>query len=88
MIFEYIRLAFATFLVLLPGKLVARALGRRSTSAALAWSLACIFVAWSAVFILHRSIHLALIVLLLIGVCALVARRFTREPGSQSEPGS
>ena len=73
MILEYIRLAFATFLVLLPGKLVARALGRRSVSAALAWSLACIFVAWSAVFILHRSIHLALALLLVIGVLAALS---------------
>jgi len=77
-ILEYIRLAFATFLVLLPGKLVARALGRRSASAALAWALACVFVAWSAVFILHRSIHLALVILLVIAVGALVAGRFTR----------
>jgi hypothetical protein len=75
LILEYIRLAFATFLVLLPGKLVARALGRRSLSAALAWSLACVFVAWSAVFLLHRSIHLALAILLVIAIGALVALR-------------
>jgi len=73
-ILEYIRLAFATFLVLLPGKLVARALGRRSMSATLAWSLACVFVAWSAVFVLHRSIHLALVVLAVIAVGAAFKR--------------
>jgi hypothetical protein len=56
--------------VLLPGKLVARALGRRSLSAALAWSLACVFVAWSAVFLFHRSIHLALAILAAIAVLA------------------
>jgi hypothetical protein len=72
-ILEYVRLAFATFLVLLPGKLVARALGRRSLSAALAWSLACVFVAWAAVFLLHRSIHLALVVLAAIAVLSAVA---------------
>ncbi|HEV2592450.1 MAG TPA: hypothetical protein VGU02_11210 [Gaiellaceae bacterium] len=75
MILDYIRLAFATALVLLPGKLVARALGQRLMSATLAWSLACVFVAWSAVFILHRSIHLALVVLLAIAVGAAFKRR-------------
>ena len=88
MILEYIRLAFATLLVLLPGKLIARALGQRLLSATLAWSLAAVFVAWSAVFILHRSIHLALLVLLVIAVAALIGRRFTHEPGSRREPGS
>ena len=75
MILEYVRLAFATVLVLLPGRLVARALGRRSMSATLAWSLAAVFVAWAAVFVFHRSIHLALVVLLLVAICALVAPR-------------
>jgi hypothetical protein len=38
MIGEYLRLAFATGVVLLPGFLVARALGQRSVSASLAWA--------------------------------------------------
>ena len=72
---DYLRLLLATFVVLLPGALIARALGQRLVSAAFAWGLAAIFVAWAAVFLFHRSIHLALVVLLLIGIGALVAGR-------------
>ena len=72
---EYLRLAFGTAVVLLPGVAVARALGQRSASATLAWALACVFVAWAAVFTLHRSIHLAVVVLAVLGVAALVAGR-------------
>jgi hypothetical protein len=83
----YLRLAFGTLCVLAPGWAVARALGRSSVSAVLAWTMASVFVAWAAVFTLHRSIHLAVAVLALIFVGALVAQR-THEPGSRSEPGS
>jgi hypothetical protein len=83
----YLRLAFGTACVLAPGWAVARALGTRSASAVLAWTLASMFVAWAAVFTLHRSIHLAVVVLVLIFVAALVGKRFTHEPGSRSEPG-
>jgi hypothetical protein len=69
---DYLRLAFATIVVLLPGWLVARALGQRLLSATLVWGLAAIFVAWAAVFAFHRSIHLALAVLLLIAIAAAV----------------
>jgi hypothetical protein len=74
-VIEYLRLAFGTVVVLLPGVAVARALGQRSTSATLAWALACIFVAWTAVFALHRSIHLAVVVLAALLVAALLVRR-------------
>ena len=69
----YLRLAFGTLCVLAPGWAVARALGQRSVSAVLAWTMASVFVAWAAVFTLHRSIHLAVVVLALIFVGALVA---------------
>ena len=72
---EYLRLAFGTVVVLLPGMAVARAFGQRSTSATLAWALGCIFVAWTAVFALHRSIHLAVVVLVVVLLAALVVRR-------------
>jgi hypothetical protein len=76
---EYLRLAFATLLVLLPGWLVARALGQRSTSAAMAWAFACIFVAWAVVFVVHGTIWLAVGVLAAIGVAAgLVILRWPR----------
>ncbi len=72
---EYLRLAFGTFVVLVPGIAVSRALRMRSVAAAFAWSLACVFVAWAAVFALHRSIHLAVAVLAVITVAALIAGR-------------
>jgi len=68
----YLRLAFGTACVLAPGWAVARAFGQRATSAMLAWALACVFVAWTAVFVLHRSIHLAVAVLAVLFVTALV----------------
>jgi hypothetical protein len=76
---EYLRLAFATLLVLLPGRLVARALGQRSTSATVVWAFACLFVAWAAVFVVHGTIWLAVGVLAAIGVAAgLVVLRWPR----------
>ena len=73
MIGDYLRLALATWLVLLPGRLVARSLGQRSTAARLAWSFAVIFVAWAVVFVVHGTISLALLVLVLVGLGALLA---------------
>jgi len=83
----YLRLAFGTLCVLAPGWAVARALGQRGASVVLAWTLASVFLAWTAVFTLHRSIHLAVVVLAAIFVGALVVAR-RREPGSLGEPGS
>jgi len=83
----YLRLAFGTLCVIAPGWAVARAVGQRSVSAVLAWTMASIFVAWAAVFTLHRSIHLAVAVLALILLVALIVRH-RREPGSHREPGS
>jgi hypothetical protein len=73
-VIEYLRLAFGTVVVLLPGMAVARAFRQRSTSATLAWALACVFVAWTAVFAFHRSIHLAVVVLAVLFVAALVVQ--------------
>lgn len=85
----YLRLAFGTAAVLLPGWAVARALGQRSMSAVVAWVLATVFVAWATVFTLHRSIHLAVAVLAMILVVALLVRWRRREPGSAArQPGS
>lgn len=83
----YLRLAFGTLCVLAPGWAVARAFGRRGVSAVLAWTLASVFVAWTAVFTLHRSIHLAVAVMAAIFVSALIVKRL-HEPGSLREPGS
>jgi hypothetical protein len=70
---EYLRLAFATWLVLLPGRLVARSLGQRGSSPSLAWSFAALFLAWAVVFTIHGSIWLAAGILAGIGIVALVA---------------
>ena len=67
---EYLRLAFATVVVLLPGI----ALGR-SVSAILAWTMAAVFAAWAIVFAVHSNIRLAVILLAIFFVAALFARR-------------
>ena len=85
---DYLRLAFGTTIVLLPGFALARALGQRSVSAVFAWSLGAAFVAWAVVFTVHSNIKLAVLVLAVITVGALALGRRTREPCSKSEPGS
>ena len=67
---EYIRLAFGTLLVLLPGL----ALGR-TMSEVVAWTMGALFVAWATVFTVHSNIELAALVLLAVFVAALMARR-------------
>ncbi len=70
MIGEYLRLAFATVIVLLPGFLIARALGQRSVSAGLAWAFFALFAAWAVVFAVHGTIRLAAGILAGTGVAA------------------
>ena len=67
---EYLRLAFGTVLVLLPGL----ALGR-TMSEAVAWAMGALFVAWAVVFTVHSNIEGAALVLLLLFVAALAVRR-------------
>jgi hypothetical protein len=83
-VIEYLRLAFGTVAVLLPGAAVARAFGHRSMSATLTWGLGCIAIAWAAVFTLHRSIHLAVAVLAVFAVAGLIAARKRRPVESAS----
>ena len=47
---EYLRLAFGTFVVLLPGWPSPGRCGQRSVAATFAWALAALFVAWAVVF--------------------------------------
>ena len=81
----FLRLGAATLVVLLPGRLIARALGLRSTSATLAWSLAALTVALGAVFLIRSSFALALWILLAITLGALFLPR--REPGPRRSRG-
>ncbi len=71
-IWLFLRLGAATLVVLLPGWLIARALGLRSTSATLAWSLAALTLALGVVFAARASFVLGLFVLLALGLAALV----------------
>ena len=79
---EYLRLAGATAVVLLPGALIARAAGTRSTAATFVFGLAAVFAAWAVVFTVHGDVMLALWILAAIGVAAFVAglRRPLRVP--------
>ncbi|HEU5372056.1 MAG TPA: hypothetical protein VFU51_06680 [Gaiellaceae bacterium] len=67
---EYLRLAFGTILVLLPGL----ALGR-TVSEVLAWTMGAVFAAWAVVFAVHSNIRLAVILMAVLLVVAVVARR-------------
>ena len=80
-----LRLALATAVVLAPGWSVARALGVRSVSATLAWSLAALFGALAVTFLVGGSLTLTLVLLLGVGVVALYAGR--RAPRGERAPG-
>jgi hypothetical protein len=77
-VIDYLRLAFGTIVVLLPGYAVARALGQRSVSAIFTWALAAAFVAWAVVFTVHSNIKLVVLILAAITVGALIAGRRRR----------
>jgi hypothetical protein len=70
MLFLYLKLAFATAVVLAPGWLVARTLGVRSASAALAWSLVAVFAALALTFALGSTLTLTLVVLAIVALAA------------------
>jgi hypothetical protein len=67
----WLRLAAATLVLLLPGRLVARALGRPGASGALAWSCAIVAAALAFTFAVHASLDLTLALVLVAGVVAL-----------------
>jgi len=52
----WLRLAAATLVLLVPGRLVARALGRRSGSATLTWSLAAVAAALAVMPDVERTV--------------------------------
>jgi hypothetical protein len=69
----YLKLAAATVVVLVPGALVARLLGRPSVSATLSWALTAIFGVGAIVFAVHGSLDLALGLYAALGAVALAA---------------
>ena len=80
-----VQLVFANLVLLLPGALLARALGQRSVSATLAWSLALVFGALVVTFAVGSSLSLTLALVLAAG---LVSIRFAlRAPRPERIPG-
>jgi hypothetical protein len=82
----YLKLAFATAVVLSPGWLVARTLGVRSVAASLAWALVTVFCALAFTFAVGSTLNLTLILLFLLTLGALVFRRFRRWPEAEAVP--
>ena len=80
-----LRLALATGVLLLPGAVVARALGLRGAAVTLAWSLALLFGAMIVTFGVEGSLTLTLVLLLAAGVVALPFTR--RSPRPERLPG-
>ena len=86
MVVLYVKLAFATAVVLAPGWLLARTLGVRSVSASLAWSLVVVFGVLAITFALGSTLTLTLALLVLVAVGAAVLRRFRRWPAAEAVP--
>jgi hypothetical protein len=76
----YLRLAFATMVVLLPGAAVARALRAPGVSGLLAWTCASLFASLAVMFAVHGSLWLALGLHLGVGVAALPFAAGAKEP--------
>lgn len=83
----YLKLALATALVLAPGWLVARALGLRSASASIAWSLVLLFGAMALTFAVSATIWLTIALLGIAAAAAAVARLLRGWPAAMSVPG-
>ncbi len=79
----FLRLALATGVVLVPGFVVARALGVTRVSAGVAWALLLIFGAMTVTFVASASLTLTLVLVLVAGLVALpfAIRRGTRVHG-------
>jgi hypothetical protein len=68
----WLRLAAATFVVLLPGRFVARCLGQRTVAAALAWSVTLVGGGLALAFTVGASLDLTIAFALAVGAAALV----------------
>jgi Family of unknown function (DUF6541) len=84
----WIRLAFATGVILLPGVLVARALGRRGPAADLSWSAGIVAAALAFTFAVHGSLWLTLALVLAAGAVAAPFALRRRLPADRHLPGS
>jgi hypothetical protein len=70
----WLRLAAASFLVLLPGRLVARWLGHRAVAAAFCWSVALVGGGLALAFALGESLDATLVFAFAVGVVALAVQ--------------
>ena len=86
MVLLYLRLAFATAVVLAPGWLVARALGVRSVSATLAWSLVAVFGALALTLELGSTLTLTLLVLAIVALAAVAVGLLRDWPRATTVP--
>ncbi|MHB8643741.1 MAG: hypothetical protein ACYDA3_12750 [Gaiellaceae bacterium] len=66
----WLRLLAATLVVLLPGRLAARALGQHSASARLGWALGAVALALAVTFALQGSLWLTVVVLAAVALAA------------------
>ena len=83
----YLRLGLAIGVLLLPGWLLARALGVRGAPAVLAWSLTILFACLAVTFALQASLTLTLALLFVAGAAALAAAVIRRIPANPPTPG-
>jgi len=67
----WLRLAAASLVLVMPGRLVARALGRNGPAEAFAWSVALVAGALAVTFAVHASLDLTLALVLVAGAVAL-----------------
>ena len=76
----WLRLLFATLVLLAPGALVARALRQPGPAATLAWAFGALTLALGWVFVLHTAVWVALVVLG-VGACVALPFALRRLPG-------
>jgi hypothetical protein len=79
----WVRLAAASLVVFLPGRLVSRALGRRGPASAFVWSIAVVAAALAVTFAVRGSLVLTLVLVLATGIVALP---FSARAGSHGPP--
>jgi hypothetical protein len=82
----YLKLAFATAVVLAPGWIVARTLGVRSVGASLAWSLVAVFCALLVAFAFGWTLTAALAILVLIALAGIAAGVVRDSPDAPTVP--
>ena len=81
----WLRLAAATLVLLLPGRLLARALGRNGPAEAFVWSVALVAAALALTFAVHGSLDLTLALVLVAGAVALpFSWRRRRDPAPRA----